>query len=301
VRVLQGERGRIDLVQLSHDATALVAGMWSGLQLWPNMQEATAPRLQDTIRYASSLAFHPRRDWLYVAGVRLMVCNVSTDAWREVPLWQKGGVRFAIHPDGSRIIVGQEYGGFSHFIAVRLTDEAHTQVWQRAVDHLHGQMHFLRDGGSFLRFERQPVSGSRRWYRFVVHAAESGEVLLQSGRLLEEPEGSAVSPEGNTVACRTSKRIHIYPVQDSATRPLQTLKNDGRKHFTGVAFHPSGRYLAATSNDQTVKLYDTATWAVARTFTWDIGRMRSIAFSPDGTLAAAGSDTGKVVVWDVDV
>jgi WD40 repeat protein len=40
---------------------------------------------------------------------------------------------------------------------------------------------------------------------------------------------------------------------------------------------------------------------VARTFTWDIGRMRSIAFSPDGALAAAGGDTGKVVVWDVDL
>ena len=29
--------------------------------------------------------------------------------------------------------------------------------------------------------------------------------------------------------------------------------------------------------------------------------MRSIAFGPDGTLAAAGSGTGKVIVWDVDL
>jgi WD40 repeat protein len=71
--------------------------------------------------------------------------------------------------------------------------------------------------------------------------------------------------------------------------------------FTGLAFHPSGKYLGATNNDQTVKLYDTQTWELAKTFTWAIGKMRSIAFSPDGTLAAAGSDTGKVVVWDVDL
>jgi WD40 repeat protein len=37
-----------------------------------------------------------------------------------------------------------------------------------------------------------------------------------------------------------------------------------------------------------------------RTFSWDIGRVRSVAFSPDGAVAAAGGDTGKVVVWGVD-
>jgi WD40 repeat protein len=81
----------------------------------------------------------------------------------------------------------------------------------------------------------------------------------------------------------------------------ESAQNENSHQFTGIAFHPSGRYLAATSNDATVKLYDTTTWQVAKTYTWDIGRMRSIAFSPDGTLAAAGSDTGKVVVWDVDL
>jgi WD40 repeat protein len=79
------------------------------------------------------------------------------------------------------------------------------------------------------------------------------------------------------------------------------MANDNVKHFTGLAFHPSGRYLAATSKDATVKLYDTASWQLATTLTWDIGRMRSIAFSPNGTLAAAGSDTGRIVVWDLDV
>ena len=80
-----------------------------------------------------------------------------------------------------------------------------------------------------------------------------------------------------------------------------TLSADRRQHFTGLAFHPSGRFLAATSNDNTVKLYDTTTWEMAHAFDWQIGRLRSVAISPDGTLAAAGGDKGKIVVWDFDL
>jgi WD40 repeat protein len=79
------------------------------------------------------------------------------------------------------------------------------------------------------------------------------------------------------------------------------IRNDSRKDFTGLAFHPSGRFLAATSNDNTVKLYDVQTWKLAHAFDWEIGRLRSVAFSPDGTLAAAGGDNGKIVVWDFDL
>jgi hypothetical protein len=60
-----------------------------------------------------------------------------------------------------------------------------------------------------------------------------------------------------------------------------------------------------TSNDGTVRLHDfhagNARWDVARTYDWSIGKLKSVAFNAEGTLAAAGGDTGKVVVWDVDV
>ena len=33
---------------------------------------------------------------------------------------------------------------------------------------------------------------------------------------------------------------------------------------------------------------------------WKIGKLRCVAVAPDGLRMAAGSDRGKVVIWDVD-
>lgn len=136
--------------------------------------------------------------------------------------------------------------------------------------------------------------------RLAVRAVATGQVLTATDLDLCDRPVLTVAPDGALAAVAVTRTVFVFTTGE-LNRPLRTVRNDSRKHFTAVAFHPSGRYLAAASNDATVKLYDTTTWEVARTFTWDIGRMRSIAFSPDGTLAAAGSDKGKVVVWDVDV
>ena len=78
------------------------------------------------------------------------------------------------------------------------------------------------------------------------------------------------------------------------------VRNDNRKHFTALAYHPSGRLLFATSNDATVHAFDAHTLDRVNRFTWHLGELRAVAVSPDGTLAAAGSATGDVVVWDLD-
>ena len=112
------------------------------------------------------------------------------------------------------------------------------------------------------------------------------------------PRGFQFSPDRSKLVASSGSSLLVWDQPDGAGRP--DLIRAGRQQLTDIAFHPSGRYLAATSNDTTVKLYDTSTWQLARTYSWSIGRLRSIAFSPDGTLAAAGSDTGRIVVWDVD-
>ncbi len=84
-------------------------------------------------------------------------------------------------------------------------------------------------------------------------------------------------------------------------RPPRRWANDSRKQFTGVAFHPHGRYLLTASNDKSVKLWDLTCGQVVRSYDWSAGRMRSVAVAPDGLTAAAGSDENLVVIFDLDL
>jgi WD40 repeat protein len=174
---------------------------------------------------------------------------------------------------------------------------AHVWSVQMGSGYIGSSVAFAPDDSWFARAER--IGGEWQGCRFALRDPATGAEVgtcRGGGRVGCSP---AVSPDKEWIAFATENLLTAQSVSDPQRH--FSSQNDTTHQFTGLAFHPSGRVLAATSNDETVKLYDTATWNVARTFTWDIGKMRSVAFSPNGTLAAAGSDTGKIVVWDVDV
>lgn len=301
-----GRRTReLSAVALSAGGLLAAGGEYNGTLVW-DATGGTKPRWLDDLGHrVSGLHFHPDSGLLLIATLYhgLYVWNPALDGPHLIPVHRETAGEAAVAPDGRVLVSGgnrltalDRVGGPDAAVAwsVPLNDEIGGNGWTRGLGS-------LPDGERFVSAEVLLGPGYvHRDNRVAVRSWADGRVLAALGGLFRYGHHLHASAAADVFVIRKEVWLRVYSADDLKADP-RVIRNDNRKHFTGAAFHPSGRYLAATSNDATVKLYDTASWEVARTFTWDIGRMRSICFSPDGTLAAAGSDTGKVVVWDVDV
>ena len=307
-----GRKQRVETVRFSPNAELLLsAGNGSWLDVW-SLDTATAVsrHFETTSSYAWVI------NAAFVANGTAVIATCGVDGLKchaivpESPLRTASRVAqgslwgLAITPDEHRIVTStgclfvdspgkRGYEGW-----LRSENGEYRSDWfveRRGI----GPPTFTPDGEHFVATETTEIDG-RSVVTVVRREANTGQRLDGYPYPDTTRAGLLFSPTGELLVARSQMRLLIWTSGELSAAPKKLL-NSNRKHFTDFAFHPSGSYLAATSNDATVKLYDTTTWEVARTFTWDIGRMRSVAFSPDGTLAAAGSDTGKVVVWDVDV
>jgi WD40 repeat protein len=107
----------------------------------------------------------------------------------------------------------------------------------------------------------------------------------------------AFSPDGLLLACGIVGGLAL--VEASTGKLEKNIPLLGRK-VSDVAIHPSNQSLAAADGRAIVTFWDIASGAAIREYGWKIGRVRALAYSPDGLLCGAGGTQKKFVVWDVE-
>jgi WD40 repeat protein len=110
----------------------------------------------------------------------------------------------------------------------------------------------------------------------------------------------AWSPCGRYIAGVLGARLVVWSAEDGKLRA--ELAAGGTRLFRCPRFHPGGRFLAAggANLDGGVYCWAVGTWEELVGYRWPVGPVACVNFSPDGALAVAGGERGRILVWDVD-
>ncbi len=109
----------------------------------------------------------------------------------------------------------------------------------------------------------------------------------------------ALSPDGETLVVATGYRDPKIRVIEAA-RGRHLAKLEGHtKYVLQLAFSDDGQALVSASEDQTIRLWNTSTWAESRPpLRGHAHEVSAVALSSQGDLLASGGKDGEVLLWD---
>lgn len=214
---------------------------------------------------------------------------------------------FAFTPDGSRLVVS-EAGYLSGLRArqtvrmfgfIRRTEVEWREVWLSSCGPLDRSLiRFAADGNWFLavewRFDHRYPRNPRSPPKLVLYDFELNQQFdeADSPHPIHELEFC-----GKNLVYRSGVELYRRDASDvlDKFKPIRLEANE----ISTFASDPRGNFLL-TASGNSVSVWDPKSWTVVKTYDWKAGAITCLAVAPDGLTAAAGTATGKVVVWDVE-
>lgn len=127
-------------------------------------------------------------------------------------------------------------------------------------------------------------------------AEPASKAPLLTLMLNDDANTVAFNPDGSTFAVGdTSGQILVVRTADNHVEARLT-GNTGA--VTSAKFSPDGQWIAASSYDGTVRLWNLAT-KDGKVLCGHLSQTNDVAFNPTGRLLASTSNDGHVVVWDL--
>lgn len=304
MRVLQGEKNKLTQLAFSVDGTLLAVPVWKkGVQLW-GVPPGAGPVATVLDKPGATRAEFTASGRLLIQGnhFHFLLHDLGTGATTTIQADRESSYPYygGVSPDGRYLVAAQTGGsGGGGWFFCRDLSAPDVNVWKHESKRpALGTPLFLKDGSVVtFEFDGRATACFRRDLASGKMRPDARGLLAGVGGLVHQPEGAVTSPDGSVWAVRNGRTISVYAVKEFGNH-VASLTSPAKAPFTGHAFHPSGRYLLVSSADQSVKVYDAATWQAARVYEWGAGKLFSVAVSPDGTLVAAGGDKGQIVVWD---
>ena len=119
-----------------------------------------------------------------------------------------------------------------------------------------------------------------------------------SGALTFSPNGKIIASgfEGNIIKfwdTKTGRKLYTFKIPN-----LRNRKTIFPASIFALAYHPSGKVIASTSDDGIIRLLDAATGKTLKHLKGHKGVIWALAYSPDGSVIASGSADKTIRMWN---
>jgi WD40 repeat protein len=289
----------------------LLAGVYGGFAVWDLDKWSDLIRTRRTSQYWA-FAFDPLGRWLYVSDrERFRFYPPPFREFRRLPGLEGDDhvTSLAVARDGSRMAVSRGVLGDNRLECWHIGSTGDlSRVWSCAASGEYDADLQMFEGEMFSGLALQPggtlltaTDCNRRDSPIRLFDASTGadRGILGEVRLLDyRTNRLEFASDGLHLLVGDPFRVDVWDV--NARQIVAHAPRYGQSKFSGFAVHPAGKFFATSAGDRCVRLWSLPTCQPCGVLKWDIGKLHSIALSPDGMLGAAGGEKGQVVVWDVE-